>query len=332
MATITLVANTNVSALTLANGDTIDLAGFQLNFDVQPTATGIQVITPGTAGTCAFPVACVIPTWSFTAGTGTLIATLPANCEIGSVTGGTGLNADGINTNNGTVSVSVTGGSGNAAMGVRTNNSTISGTVTGGTNTNAFGVNTNSTTGVISGNVSPGGNFGVSVNNGLISGNCNVGVSGGLCVVTNNNRITGNVTAGSTSGAAIQVNNGEISGTLTAGGGASAHGCVTNNGTILNAIGGTNATAHGVNTNNGLVLGFDDNTAFAVNVWNGRRAFVLGPQAEGRIPNNIKTIYSLGALSGSATIAGDATVITLSEGTGGSPGFTGIGRLRRLGK
>jgi len=144
MATITLTANTNVSALSLANDDTIDLAGFQLNFDVQPTVTGIQVTSPGTAGTCVFPVACVIPTWDFFAGTIGLtgmIATLPSNCEIGNITGGTSTSAYGINTNNGVVNHS-RGGSGNNSRGINTNNGTVA-LAQGGSNSNAFGIGNN---------------------------------------------------------------------------------------------------------------------------------------------------------------------------------------------
>jgi hypothetical protein len=247
MATITLTANTNVSALTLASDDTIDLAGFVLTFDVQPTATGIQVTSPGTNGTCVFPVACVIPTWDFFAGaTGSagMIQTLPANCEIGSITGGPIANNRGIANNNGTVGVS-NGGADSTAHGVATNNGTI--------------------------------------------------------------------------------------GAANGGSGAFATGASTNNGTIHRANGGSFSTAHGVRFNNGLCLRLTDNVGRGVSDWNGGTCFVEGPFIDGVIPSNLKTIYSLGPLSENATIAGDATVITLSEGTG-TAGFTGIRAIsRRLG-
>jgi len=44
MAIITLTADTDYSTLTVANGDTIDVNGFTLTFDVAPTETGVQVV------------------------------------------------------------------------------------------------------------------------------------------------------------------------------------------------------------------------------------------------------------------------------------------------
>jgi hypothetical protein len=144
MATVTLTANTDVSALTLANDDTIDLAGFVLTFDVQPTVTGIQVTTPGTAGTCMFPVDCVIPTWDFFGGSNTsagMINTLPTFAEIGSITGGTASNSRGVSQNNGIIGLAI-GGSGGAAHGCTVNTGTIR-TANGGIGANAAGIDFN---------------------------------------------------------------------------------------------------------------------------------------------------------------------------------------------
>lgn len=141
MATITLTGNTNVSALTIANGDTIDLAGFALTLNVQPTATTISVVSPGTAGTVSFSGAWVIPTWSFTAGTVRMIETLPAGASIGTATGGTATNAQAVGTNSGSI-LSCVGGTGTNTFGCSLNGSGATiGTSRGGVG--ASGVNSN---------------------------------------------------------------------------------------------------------------------------------------------------------------------------------------------
>jgi fibronectin-binding autotransporter adhesin len=271
MATITLTANTNYSALSVANGDTIDLAGFVLTLDVQPTETDVQVTTPGTSGNVVFSSAWDLSTWDFFAGTGAtgvLISSLPSGSTIRSATGGTGTNSICVTTNNGAI-VTVNGGTGNGSRGVTTNNGTIT-TANGGSNGNANGVTTNNGT-----------------------------------VTTAN--------GGTNTAVGVFINNGTVT---TANGGSvvNSTGVTTNNGTVTTANGGTNATAYGIITNNGLCLRLSDSTGRGVNEWRGSRCFVEGPHIAGVIPNNIKTVYSLGTLSGSATIANDATVITLSEG------------------
>jgi hypothetical protein len=187
MATITLASDTNVSALSLANNDTIDLAGFVLTFDAQPAVTGIQVTSPGTVGTVVFPVACLIPTWDFFAGTTTMILTLPADCEIGSVTGGTLTNRRGIATNNGVVGTAI-GGAGPTAAGILTNNGVV-GTAIGGAGTGAIGISTNNGTVIRSvGGAGTGAN-GISTNSGVclrLTNNSNLGVAawnGNTCFV-----------------------------------------------------------------------------------------------------------------------------------------------------
>jgi hypothetical protein len=166
MATITLTGNTNVSALSLANNDTIDLAGFVLTFNAQPAVTGIQVTTPGTAGTCVFSVTCVIPTWGFFAGTVALISSLPVGCSIGSATGGTGAFSRGVVTNEGEVGVA-TGGSGGNSQGVATNNAKV-GVAIGGTGTNVSGVAINNGTIETATGAGGGGTHGVQSNNGTV--------------------------------------------------------------------------------------------------------------------------------------------------------------------
>jgi hypothetical protein len=278
MATVTLIANTNYSALTLANDDTIDCAGFVLTLNIQPTHTGIQVTSPGTAGTVVFSGAWLLPTWDFFAGAngfGGMIGTLPTGATIKSITGGSASNGTGIATNNGTVTTAI-GGSGTSANGIVTNNGTVT-TARGGAVTSGAGVSTN---------------------NGTVT----------LAI--------GGTTASSTG---IATNNGTVT---TANGGTfgSGLGVGTNNGTVTLALGGSGGVAnHGVSTNNGLCLRLTDGTGRGVSIWRGSQCFVEGPYIAGVIPTNIKTIYSLGALSGSATIAGDATVVTLSEGGGSRP-------------
>jgi hypothetical protein len=329
MATITLTANTDVSALSLANDDTIDLAGFVLTFDVQPTVTGIQVTTPGTNGTCVFPVACVIPTWDFFGGSNTLpgmIDTLPANCEIGTITGGAGANSRGVSTNDGIIG-SAFAGSGLQSHAVLTNNGTVT-SVVGGLGSNANGIITNNGTVTTSEGGAVG--RGINTNNGTVTTANGSATSTAEGINLNNGTVHTSNAGGSTGCNGTLENRGIV---YVSNGGAfgNANGVVTNNGTVLVANGGTISTARGVATNNGLCLRLTDNTGPGVFAWRGAACFVEGPFIDGIIPDNLKTIYSLGPLSESATIAGDATVITLSEGTG-TAGFTGIRAIsRRLG-
>jgi hypothetical protein len=310
MATVTLTANTDVSALSLANDDTIDLAGFVLTFDVQPTVTGIQVTTPGTDGRCVFPVACVIPTWDFFGGSNTtagMIGTLPATCEIGSITGGELTSSHGVNTNAGIVGTA-NGGTGGNTMGVLTNNGHVE-TCNGREATSARGVFTNNGT-VGTANGGTGGNtHGVSDNNGTV-GRAKAGSGGASHGVNQNFRLV------------AEAEGSDLD---------NAKGVNSNFGTVVLARGGLINTGSGIQNNHGLCFRLEDSTGPGVFIWNGVTCFVEGPFINGIIPTNIKTIYSLGPLSENATIAGDATVITLSEGTG-TAGFTGIRAIsRRLG-
>jgi len=312
MATITLTANTDVSALSLANGDTIDLAGFVLTFDVQPTVTGIQVTTPGTAGTCVFPVACVIPTWDFFAGTATIIVTLPANCEIGDVTSGSATGARGVTTCNGIIG-KAKGGSGINSHGVFTNNGHVEIAEGSDVVSGANGVTTNNgTVGVAGGGL--GGSPGVATNNGTV-GIANAG--------------KGNVSTSH----GVTVNNGAV-GVANGGIGNNANGINLNNGSCGQANGGQGPLARGIRFNVGTCLRAFDGTEKAIDETRGDLKLVIGPDFRTAINNplgELTTIYSIGPLSELATIPAGVQVITLSEGTG-TAAFTGIrGISRRLG-
>ena len=199
MATITLTGNTNYSALTVANNDTIALAGFRLTLDVVPSQTGVSVTTVGTAGTVVFGLVTSYPLvgWTLTAGTGILISSIASGVTVGAaVVGGSATNVATVNTNNGIISGSVTGGSASGANGVAVNNGIISGAVTTGSVSGAFGVSSNN--GTISGSVTGGsasGAYGVNANNGTISGSVTGGsVSGAYGVATNNGNCIGGLT------------------------------------------------------------------------------------------------------------------------------------------
>jgi hypothetical protein len=267
MATITLAANTNVSALSLANDDTIDLAGFELTFDVQPAVTGIQVTTPGTAGTCVFPVACVIPTWDFFAGTGTMIATLPVNCEIGSITAGSVVNARGISTNNGTVTTA-NGGSASITHGVNANNGTVT-TANGGSAGNARGISTNNGTVTTANGGSASGANGVNTNSGTVT----------------------TVNGGSSSGAdGVRTNNGTVT-TANGGSASNADGIFTNNGTCLR---GEDATGRAINISRGdfkLVIGPEFQTTISNPAGDITTIYSIGPLSElATIPPEIEVV------------------------------------------
>jgi hypothetical protein len=278
MATITLTADTDYSALSLSNGDDIDCAGFILTLDIQPTETEIDVVSPGTNGRVVFSGAWVIPTWDFYAGSSTavgMIGTLPSGAEIRSITGGGINNARGININNGIVGTS-TGGSGSSSHGIHTNNGSVEtstgggasangvtinngyiDSTVGGSGTNSQGVNTNQSTGTV-GTATPGtgGNAqGVNINNGHIETAIGSTSTTFVPVVNTNNGTIGSVTAGSVNGATgVGTNNGHIDSVL--GGSVSGANGVSTcgiNSTIGTVTGGSASGAHGVNTNNGTI-------------------------------------------------------------------------------
>lgn len=253
MTTHTLTANTNLSSLTLANGDSIALAGWQLTIDNLPTATGIDVTTVGTAGTVVFSGAGVnaqLDTWSFTAGTTALISSIPSGVTIGTLTGGTGSNCHGANSSSGYV-ITLNSGSGPNALGISTNTGRV-GTA------NALTRN---------------------------------------CINTNTGTVE--LANGSTTSAA--------------------QGVATNYGVVLVAQGNFN---YGVNFNYGMALAIKDGAQIGVSHNYGSIKLIDGPNFTGTFftdgGNQTTTIYSIGAVNGSATIPGDITVIELSEGSGSS--------------
>jgi len=320
MATVTLVANTNYSALTVADGDTIDCAGFQLTINIQPAQTGVFVVSPATAGTVSISGAYDLSTWSFTGGTVTFIATVPIGASLGTVTAGSGTFAHGVGTNNGTITTVNGATTGSGGQGVQTNNGTV-GTANGGAVASAFGVTTNNGTVTTSNGGTASNVIGVSTNNGTIT-TANGGTATGTHGVATNSGTVSNAN-GSGFAHGVNTNNRYVG---TANGGAVGHGVAVNNGSVGHAIGGLGASAYGILFNNGgLVLRLTANVGMAVSLWNGAIAFVEGPYIDGVIPSNIKTIYSLGPLSGDATIAGDATVIEMAEGSGGGFRRQGMG-------
>ena len=229
MTTHTLVANTALSALSLADGDTIVLSTFTLNMDVVPTAINV-IVGSTTTGKITLLSSTNYPLtgWVMTAGTGPLIASVPTGTTLGgTLKGGTNAAGVGCTTNSGTIT-NVVGGSILNAYGCTTNAGTIT-TCTGGT--------VGSTT------------YGCSVNNGTITNALGSATSHGLGT---NNATVVNTTGGS--GTSIQgtvINSGTgVITNCTGGSGSSAIGCGTNGGTVTNAYGGSNTNSHGVGTSN----------------------------------------------------------------------------------
>jgi hypothetical protein len=324
MATVTLTGDTNYSALTLANDDTIACAGFILTLDIQPIETGIQVTSVGTNGRVVFSGAWNLPTWDFFAGASTssgMINTLPVGATIKSIRGGSGVLSHGIGTNSGTV-ITCTGGSGGSARGIQTNNGVVTSSI-GGTGNGAHGIDINNagcTVTTATGGTT-GNQKGVNTNNGTVITANGGGINGSTGINTNNGTVT--TANGGTTAGAYGININGYSGivtTVNGGTGVGGFGIATNNGRVTSVIGGSSATVYGISTNNGYCLRLTDSTGRAVLTWNGTMAFVEGAYINGTIPSNIKTIYTLGTLSELAVIAGDATVITMSEGSGsGNP-------------
>lgn len=312
MTTHTLVANTDYSSLTVANGDTIELAGYTLNFDVVPTETGVIVQTPATTGKLTFALTTTYPLtgWVMTAGTGPLIATVASGQEIGGkIIGGTAAGARGVTTIAAGGAVNeVQGGTATSTEGVLTNNGTVASATGGSSGSSCHGVSTNASGGVVA-----------AAYGGIANGAHGVGTNASGATVAA-------AYGGSVAGAqGVSANNGTV-GASTGGSAASTSGVINNNGTVGSATGGTHATAYGVATCIGMITGaMTDSTGKAVNTWNGSTCFVDGPNCNAVIPDNMQTIYSLGALSGGATISGTATVIELSAGGGGGGGGPLIG-------
>jgi hypothetical protein len=261
MAIFTISSNTNYSAIkgSLANGDTIriDTNTVRLTIDEEPLLTNITVDSPNVSGRCTINGAYDLSTWTFIAGTVTLIdGSVPAGCIIGEVRGGmSGTNSFGCDINAGTIVLCQGGPSGTQAHGCSTNNGTIT-TSIGGAGTTASGCNVNN--GTIETSRGANGSIGCLTNNGTIT-NAEGGLtSNGVGCFTNaSTGLIVNCTAG-TSGLrnGCATNTGTIT-NCTGGSGTSAVGCATNNGTITNCTGGSTAGAFstfGCTTNNGIIL------------------------------------------------------------------------------
>jgi hypothetical protein len=302
MAIITVSTNSNYSAIkgSLANGDTIriDTNTVRLTIDEQPLLTNITVDSPGVSGRCTINDAYDLSTWSFEAGTVSLVdGSVPAGCTIGSATGGSVSSAFGVTTNNGTITTS-NGGSVGGTHGVATNNGTVT-TATGGSSNNAHGINNNNGTVTTATGGSSGSAFGVATNNGTVTTATGGSVSGAHGIFNNNGTVT-TATGGSVSGA---------------------HGVANNNGTVTTATGGSVSNAFGIFNNNGTCLQAFNNTARAINISRGDFKLVDGPNFQTTIDqtlDTITTIYTInGPLHPSAVIPAGVTVIELTTGTGG---------------
>lgn len=273
VATYTLSSNSNWSAIksSISNGDTVALAGYTLTLDEAPTLTGIAVTTTGTAGKVVISGAYDLSTWSFTAGTGVLITTVPAGCAIGSLTGGSSSGSHGCTTNNGTITT-CKGGTG-AARGVLHNHGTIT-TLTGGSATNAHGCYEN---------------------HGLIV-TCNGSASHSARGVDSNFGEIETCNGGAVSSAPGCLTNYGVIDSCNGGGNATAYGCENNIGQVL---GGTDGLGAAVAKFRGGVK-FIDGPSFEM-------ALTVDPS----YPQLYTVYIMTGALSESATIPEGAEQVEL---------------------
>lgn len=249
MADVTLGANANYSALTVANGDRILLAGHTLTLDVNPTQTGVEVNNQASGGTMVFGglSSYTLTGWIFRPGSAQLIATIPATATI---TNGVfyGLasyagTANAVDTNAGTLAnCTINGAATSSGQGetIRLNSGTINGGSLIGIARGALNDNTGT------------------INNAAIHGSATA--SFGIGVATNDGTINGGtITAGSFSSTyGVNTNNGTINNAVITGGSASAaNGVDQNNGNIKNCtlVGGTAAAAYGVDVNTGSLVG-----------------------------------------------------------------------------
>jgi hypothetical protein len=328
--TTTLTEDTTYSTLMIMSYDTIDLAGYVLTIDSQPYESGIVITSPGTAGSVTLSGGYDLSTWSMTAGTGVLIATIPSDTELDSLTGGSATSAYGCTDNYGTITT-CTGGSGTNARGCNSNYGTIT-TCTGGTGTNAYGCNANYSSGGLIPSIgiittcsggSVANSLGCNANYGTIT-TCTggAGTNAHGCWISYKTITT--CTGGSGASYGCRTSFGKIT-TCTGGTGTNAFGCWANQGLVTTAVGGSGTTAYGIGFNYSYVLNLTDTTRLAVGSWYSQTVFVLGPGIVGEIKAPVATIYSLGAMNAGATLPGGATVITMSEGAGGG-GLMKIGQ------
>jgi len=337
MATYTLTQDENWSDIkaSISNNDDVALAGYTLTLDEEPTLTGINVTTTGTAGLVVISGAYDLSTWTFTAGTDAIIETIPEGCEVGAVTGGSANGANGCDTNNGTITTA-TGGSAYGAKGCDTNNGTIATATASSVTNGAHGCARNYgtiTTCAAAGNAS---SYGCYSNFGTITT-----LTGGSTNLTHGcyrNYHTIVTCSGGTSGGAhgCYENNGTIEDAWA--GGHSNYGCYANYGLILTAHGKSGGYS-GCEYNYGQILAADDedgNAGSAINKTYGSVKFVDGPNFKTEIETDssydpLQTLYILnGPLSEDATVPEGVEQIelfNLSSG-GGTPVFGGMVQRR----
>lgn len=280
MTTHVLAANTNVSAMSLVDGDTIDCNGFKLSIDVQPSAILVTVQSPGKAGTVEFIGAGVtanLPTWTFATGSTTMIGTIPVGVIVGTVVAGSINGRNGVTINNGTV-INAFGGSGAAfnAFGVSTNNGVI---------TNSNGVS------------GPG----CSINHGTVQ-NATAGSGTALArgVVTNNGTVSLATGGAIADACGVGANNGVV---LSAVGGSAAgtFGVFYSPGMTLRSADNVGRGVGDWNGSTKFVIGPEFTGAIVLG------SLSLSPLA---------TLYSLGTISPLATVPPSVTIITLRVDAG----------------
>ena len=317
MATYTLTQNEDWSDIkaSISSDDDVALAGYTLTLDEEPTLTGIDVTTAGTAGAVVISGAYDLSTWSFTAGTDSLIAEVPEGCEVGTITAGTATNAHGCDENNGTINEAVSG-TGSSSSGCLANYGTIV-ACNAGSAGGSYSCRDNYGTITTSNGGSSAGCHGNYRNYGTIT-TCNGGSgSNGFGCFYNYSTIT----------------------TCNGGSVILGHGCRYNYGIIATCNGGSASGADGCNVSYGQVLAAQDSTGDAVGEFRGSIKFVDGPNFEIAIVcdgdyDPLQTLYVLngtfaGTLPSSPDPGYDAEVVELFPiGGGGTPVFGGMVQRR----
>ncbi len=261
MSTINLVANTNFSALTVANNDTINLTNFTLTFDTAPTQTGVTVdgSVSGSTNRVALgsPTTYTFTNWIFKAGAGPLLSSVASGKTIngGSWRGGNGMLGHAIATNSGTINnADFLGGSFAEARGLDNNSGALVGcTVRGGTVSAGCGQNNGTLTNCV---LTGGAKSALDTNAAscTITGGSITGGTGsqGYGVGTNSGVITALTITGGTAGTGVNTCDGTGTAnacTIVGGpGGSGAPGINTLTLPLLNCTitGGASTSAHGV--------------------------------------------------------------------------------------
>ena len=166
---------------------------------------------------------------------------------------------------------------------------------------------------------SGGVTYGCATNNGTITSCVGGSGFGSSSCQLNKGMITTCVGGSASWASGCDTNNGTIT-TSTGSPVTNAFGCRINNATITTCTGGSVSGAHGCYDNYATILAAFDDVERAINISYGDFKLVIGPDFQTTISNpsgDITTIYSIGELSGLATIPVGVTVITLSMGAGG---------------